>query len=258
VSRNSFCKSAPGRTVGAGARALAERAGRVDAADVDAAEERGAPVDDQQLAVIALVQLPAFARQQRIDGVELEHVDAAVGQALEKLGRCAERADAVADQVDLHALLLLGDQRLCKPLADLIVFEDVGLHVDVILRRADGRDHGLVGRRTVLEQTNVVAGGQRAAGHGLFERQMALEHVARFAAGLQPVEHGLALRTRQRPARPFHLRWRLRARRQVGHEARQAAARAQTEGQGDRDNERSPTSDLRFLINHRRSVCAVA
>ena len=82
--------------------------------------------------MVALVQLPFLARRQRVDRVELEHPDAAVGQPLEEGRRRADGAHAVADQIDLHALPLLVDQRLRKALADLVVVQDVGLHVDVV------------------------------------------------------------------------------------------------------------------------------
>ena len=49
-----------------------------------------------------------------------------------KADRRADGADAVADEIDLHALPLLVDQRLRKALADIVVVQDVGLHVDVV------------------------------------------------------------------------------------------------------------------------------
>jgi hypothetical protein len=45
-----------------------------------------------------------------------------------------QRAHAVADQVDLHALRLARGQRLHEALADLVVVQDVGLQVDVVAR----------------------------------------------------------------------------------------------------------------------------
>ena len=78
---------------------------------------------------------------------------------------------------------LLGDQGLRETLADLVVLEDVGLHVDVVARRHDGRQHRLVGGRAVLQQQHLVARGQRAADDGLLERQVAVEDVGVLAAG---------------------------------------------------------------------------
>ena len=69
-------------------------AARVDAADVDAAQHRAAAVDDEELAVVALVDGPAGLGGERVDRIELEDVDAGVAQALEVLLRRAERADA--------------------------------------------------------------------------------------------------------------------------------------------------------------------
>ena len=114
-------------------------------------------------------------------------------------------ADAVADQVDLHALALLVDQGLRKALADLVVVEDVGLHVDVVAGRHDGRQHRPVGGRAVLQQPHPVAGGQRAADDGLLARQVAVEDAGLRAEAAQAFEHGLALRGRQGAARPFQL-----------------------------------------------------
>ena len=68
--------------------------------------------------MVALVDVPAGLGGERVDGVELEDVDAGVAQALEEFLRRAERADAVVDQIDLDALRLLGDaarRRSCWP-----------------------------------------------------------------------------------------------------------------------------------------------
>ena len=186
-------------------------------------------VNDQQLAVIALIQFPDLACRQRIDGVELEQVDAAVGHVLEEGGRRAESADTVPDDVDLHALPLPGDQCLCKAFADLIVVEDVGLHVDVILRRQDGGVHRLIGGRSILEQQHLIAGGQRRADDGLLERQVAVEDIGVLAPAFQAVEDHLALCAGQRTVRPFQLDRRTGRLAQVRHDGWQAAAAGQPE-----------------------------
>ena len=77
----------------------------------------------------------------------------------------------------LVALPLLVDQCLCEALADFVVVQDVGLHVDVVARRQDGRVHRLERGRAVLQQQHLVAGGQRAADDGFFEREVSLEDV---------------------------------------------------------------------------------
>ena len=110
-----------------------------------------------------------------------------------KARRGTEGAYAVTDEIDLHTLLLFGDQCLCKALADLVVVQDVGLHVDVILRRQNGRVHCLVGGGAILQQPHLVAGGQRAADDGLFQRQMAGEDVGVLASARQAIEDRLAL-----------------------------------------------------------------
>jgi len=175
--------------------------------------------------VVALVQLPLPACQQRVDRVVFQHPHAAVQQALEEGLRRAEAAGAVVDQVHLHALPLLVDQRLREPAADLVVLQDVGFQVDVVGSGGDGREHGAVGGRTVRQQQHPVADGQRAADDGFFQRQVALEDVGGGAAAGQPLEHRTALRRRQRTLRALHLqRRRLAAARQVGHDGGQAAA----------------------------------
>ena len=81
----------------------------------------------------------------------------------------------VVDQVDLHAFALLGDQRIGELATDVVVLEDVGLHVDVVARPADRREHRRVRGRPVLEQRDGVAGGQRRSGNGFLEREVAVE-----------------------------------------------------------------------------------
>ncbi|MNF69321.1 hypothetical protein D3C84_511970 [compost metagenome] len=142
--------------------------------------------------MVALVHFPAGLGGQGIDRVELQHVDAGVAEAGEEFARRGEGADAVANQVDLHAVALPGDQRLGEALADLVVVEDVGFHVDVVACRADGRHHRLIGLRAVLQQLDMIAGGQRTAGDGLLDRQVQVEDVGGHAAGLDALEDGLA------------------------------------------------------------------
>ena len=77
------CVSAPRRPpFRAAGRAFPERASGIDAADVDAADERGAAIDDQQLAVIAMIHVPALPGGYRTDRIELEHPDARVDKPL--------------------------------------------------------------------------------------------------------------------------------------------------------------------------------
>ena len=224
------------------------------AADVDAAQEGGVPVDDQQLAVVAPVPAPVVARGQRVDGVELVQLHAAGGQPFEEGGRRAEGAGAVAQQVDLHALRLLGHQRLGKALAHLVVVEDVGLEVDVVARGLDGREHGPVGGRPVLQQQHLVAGGQRAADQGLFEREVALEDTGGRAARRQAVEDGAAARHRQRATRALQLHRRAGRLRQVGHDARQAAAAdATAQGQHRQHHAVAQAQRAAWRWRHRRA-----
>lgn len=95
----------------AGGSVFVRRATRVHAADVDAAQKSRVAVDDQRLAVVALVDLPFLARHQRAERIEFQHHHATGLQLLEQRRRGADGAYAVADQIDLHALLLFGDER---------------------------------------------------------------------------------------------------------------------------------------------------
>jgi hypothetical protein len=121
-------------------------------------------------------------------------------QLLEESRWGVEGAHDVADEIDLHALPLLGDEGLRKALADLVIVQDVGLHVDVILRRQDGCVHCPIGRRAVLQQQHLVAGRQRTADDGLLNRKVAREDVGVLAAVRQAAEDRLALCGRQRTA----------------------------------------------------------
>ena len=205
----------------------ARRAAGVHAADVDAAEKGGAPVHDQQLAVVALIQRPVLAGGQRVDRVELQHTNATLGQPLEKVGWRCDRADAVANEVYLHALPLLGDQGLRKLVAHVVGLQNVGFHVDVVARGGDCGQHRAVSDWAVLQQQHLVAGGQRAADDRLFERQVTVEDVGVLAAAFQPLQHRLALSLGERAARPFDQQRRAGAARHVGHDGGQAAATGQ-------------------------------
>jgi hypothetical protein len=110
--------------------------------------------------VVTLVKLPFLARHQRVDRVELQHPDATVRQTFEEGRRGARRADTVANQVDLHTLLLLGHQPLREALANLVIVR-MSLHVDVVPGGHDRGKHRLIGGRTILRQQHLVAGGQR-------------------------------------------------------------------------------------------------
>src|SRR3569832_1046799 len=96
------------------------------------------PSNHEQLAVIALIDVPTLLELERIHRVVFEQIDAAGAEPLEKFARRAEGADAVVDEIDLYALRLLLDQGIGETPAHLVVVEDIGLHVDVILGRPDG------------------------------------------------------------------------------------------------------------------------
>ena len=158
--------------------------------------------------MITLVHVPASLGRRRVDRIELQRADAAVAQALEELRRRAERADAVVDQVHLHALALLLDQRISEAQADLVVFEDVGLHVDVVACRLDGCKHRAVCLRPVHEQPDPIAGQQRAVGHRLLEREVAVEDVRLVGSPFERLQDRAAARRGQRTPWAVQLRGR--------------------------------------------------
>ena len=178
--------------------------------------------------MVALVDVPAGLGLERIDRVELEDVDARVGEPTEEFLRRAEGADAVVDEVDLHALRLLGDQGVGEPLAGLVALEDVGLHVDGVPRRGDRIEHRGVRVRAVLEQAHVIAERQRSVGNRLLEREMARHDVAVAAAAREPGDDlAAAFRRDDAAARGLELdAFRVRPR-HVGRDDRQRAAAGQ-------------------------------
>ena len=123
-----------------------------------------------------------------------------VAQPLEELGGCAKRAHAVVDQVHLHALLLLLDQGIHEAPADLVILEDVGLHVDVVACRQDGREHRPISVWSVLQQPDPVAGQQRAVGHGLLNCEVTVKNAGVVGTALELRQDRLAARRRERPS----------------------------------------------------------
>jgi hypothetical protein len=164
--------------------------------------------------------------------------------------RPAEATGAVAQQLDLHALRLPGQQGLGELAADGGVVQDVGFHVDVVARRGDGAEPGAIVGRAVLQQAHRVARGQRAAGDGLLQREMAAENVGRFTAALQTLQDGAALRGGQRAARALPRNWPRRSMREVGDESGQAAA-AQTRQAGCDQGRAQPEDTAEAGRDHR-------
>ena len=166
-----------------------QRAFRIGIADIDAARKRRLAVDDQHLAVVAVVDLPVVALEPGgIDGVEGHQVHAGRAHALEEGLRHAEGAHAVIDDVDRHARLLLFDQHVGELQAQRILVEDIRFQVDAGLRVADGLEHGGHGLRAVKQQGHLVALDQRHARGRLFQRGLGFQ----VHAGLGPalVEQG--------------------------------------------------------------------
>ena len=215
-------------------RALAEtatqRATQVDAADVDATQKYRLAIDDQQLAVVAVVEVPAGLGRQWVDWIELQRADASLTQPRDEVRRRVERAGGVVDQVHLNALALLVDQRCRKTITDLAGFENEGLHVDVVARGLDCRKHRAVSLRPILQQRDAVSLDQRAVGHRLFECQMSIKDVRRFAAKLELGQDVTAARTGQGSTRAVNLHRRGRPR-HVRHDGRQRPTASHQYGQ---------------------------
>ena len=150
--------------------------------------------------MVAVVQLPAALGLKRIDGIELEHSNTCVLETLEELARRRERANPVVDQVHLDALPLLFEQHVGEASADLIIFQDEGLQIDVVAGARDGREHGRISRRSVLEQHGGVACRQRTAGDLQLQRQVPFEMACLGTREPPLVEQRLALARRQHAA----------------------------------------------------------
>ena len=151
--------------------------GRIDTADVDAADKGDTPVHHQQLAVVAVIDLPGCQRGERVDRTELQQLHTAHPQALEKSAWCPDCAHAVVDHRNLYPLCLLLQQRVGKLPPDGVVFDDVGLQVDMVGRRPDGGQHGRVGLRPVAQQADFVADHQRSADHLLLQGDLFVQNV---------------------------------------------------------------------------------
>ena len=88
--------------------------------------------------MIALVHLPIRFCGQGVAWVELQDIDAGIGEGAETFRRRAESAHAVTNRVYLYTFLLLGDQGGDETLSDFVVAKDVGPRVDVVTGYADG------------------------------------------------------------------------------------------------------------------------
>ena len=175
--------------------------------------------------MVALVDVPAGLGRQRIDGVELEHGDAGILQALEERLRRAQRADRVVDHVDLHALGLLGQQGIRETPSGFVVLEDVGLHVDVVARAGDRRQHRGICAGAVLEQHDAVAEAERAARDLLLERQVPRQAVrVLIGAGQAGQDFLAAFRRKDSSAGRLELDAAGIGARHVGRDDRQRAA----------------------------------
>ena len=224
-----------------GCRATADASARprptgINARDIDSADKGDSAVDDQQLAMVALIDLPTGLRRKGVHRIEFLHLDAGVNQALEEFARRRERAGAVIHQHDFDALRTARDQCVRKLPADIIVLDDVRLHQHVILRGIDRREHCLVSGRPVAQERGAVADDERRVGDGFLECEMAIEDARLLTARFQLVEDLLALLCVESAARRLEPDRRSGAR-HTGIDRRQRAA-AGDEECGDADDQR--------------------
>ncbi len=231
-SRHSQMGITPWQPVGS-RLALAERATGVDAADIDAAHKGHFAIRDQQLAVIPLVDLPALAGEKWIDRIEFQDIDTACLQRLEERFRRAKGTHTVVDEVHLYPTALFADQEFGEVPPDLIIVQDVGFQIDVVLRVLDGGIHGLVGGRSIHQQLNLVADHQRAPHHRSLQGQMNCEDVGFVPVFSEASDHRLALLGAQGATSALELHRRRGSQRHVRHHDGHGAAprqQRQTEG----------------------------
>ncbi|MCY1515763.1 hypothetical protein D9M68_503640 [compost metagenome] len=131
-------------------------------ADIVAADKRLAPVHDDQLAVVAEVELEA------VDEAAMRgkrpRIDARIEQRAHVAARQRMAADAVEQEVDLDAgLRALAQQRLQAP-AQRIVVHDEELHDQHLPGLADRGKDGIEGLGAVDQQAHVVIGQAWHAG----------------------------------------------------------------------------------------------
>ena len=160
-----------------------------------------AAVDDEQLAVVACVDVERVLILHGIRRVELAHDDAGRLEAHPKLAVGAAAADAVVDDAHRHALARFRGERFRELGAHLVVGENVGLEMDVMLGGRNRVAHRVVRLRAVEQQLDGVVAIERRVGQALDDL----------------VEHAHGFRYRAAPRR-------LGARRTVGASSRRPSA----------------------------------
>ncbi len=101
--------------------------------------------------MIAIVYLPQQGCLDRIERTEFTHLDAVVAQAIEKGIRSVHAADAIVDHPYRNALLAFFDQQIGKFAPQLIVGKYIGLYVNGMLCRLNGRADRFESSRSVDE-----------------------------------------------------------------------------------------------------------
>ena len=133
-------------------------------------------VDDDDLAMVAVVEVPDFRRLDRIHRPELADLDVLPAQLVEELARRLAAAEAVVQHSHFDAFLALLRQQIGESLPDVAGAEDEGLDVNVVARRSQCRLDGGVGLRPVDEDADAIAGRER-------RRRVAANRVDQLADG---------------------------------------------------------------------------
>ena len=162
--------------------------------DVDATDEAGLTVDDQELAMVAQVRRPSAA--DRIEREELRDAPAGDDDRPEEAAHVGRaRAEAVEQDAHSHAPRARSEQRLAEAQAHGVGLKDVALEVNVIPRCVDGGELRGVRLLGTEEHAHDVARGDRWTAHPTREAH----HVAllRRLVGQQRLERIVAWRARQ-------------------------------------------------------------
>jgi hypothetical protein len=124
--------------------------------EVDAADEGGAAVDDDDLAVHAPQHVQAHAEDAG-RGIEAAQTHSGLGERPAEGRREVARAEAVDQDVDLDAATSRRHELGLQRQADLVLEDDEGLDDHLAPRCADRLEHGREVRLAVLEQADPVA-----------------------------------------------------------------------------------------------------
>src|SRR5207253_7379173 len=123
-------------------------------------------------AMVTAIRRPADPGGQRVDRIELEHLDPGLLEVVKETLRGSMRSEAVVNQIDLNAAALLRYEGVGEFLSDRVIGEYVNFNIDAVGRIADRVEHRFVRIGPVLKQGCLVPQRKRNAGYGLLKRQV--------------------------------------------------------------------------------------